>query len=125
MAQCAGITRDGERCKVGVGPGEQWCYNHDPARQDERRRNASRAGKSKPSRELQGIKATLSGLAEDVLAGKVSRSNAAVASQVLNVLLRAISVELKVKEQQDIIERMEELESMFERQKESGRRGYG
>ncbi len=123
MAQCAGITRDGERCKVGVGPGEQWCYNHDPARQDERRRNASRAGKSKSSRELQGIKARLSDLADDVLGGRVDRGDAAVVSQVLNVYLRAVSVELKVREQQDILERMEELESILERQNKS--RGYG
>ncbi len=123
MAQCAGITRDGERCKVGVGPGEQWCYNHDPARQDERRRNASRAGKSKSSRELQGIKARLSDLADDVLGGRVDRGDAAVVSQVLNVYLRAVSVELKVREQQDILERMEELESILGRQNKS--RGYG
>jgi hypothetical protein len=36
---------------------------------------------------------------------------AAVASQVLNVYLRAVSVELKVREQTEIIERLEALEA--------------
>ena len=123
MAQCAGITRDGERCRVGVGPGEQWCYNHDPARQDERKRNASRAGKSKPSRELSQIKQRLSGLADDVLAGRVDRGNAAVAGQLLNTVIRAVGVELKVREQMELEARLEELEGALERQSERGRRG--
>ncbi len=125
MAECAGITRDGERCRVGVGPGERWCYNHDPARQDERKRNASKAGKSKPNRELQGIKARLSDLADDVLVGRVDRGNAAVAGQLLNTVIRAVAVELKVREQMELEARLEELESALERQKDNGRRGYG
>ena len=48
---------------------------------------------------------------------------AAVASQVLNVYLRAVSVELKIREQQDITERLEELETLLEQQK--GERRYG
>jgi len=39
---------------------------------------------------------------------------AAVASQVLNVLLRAISVEMKIKEQLDLVERLESLEEGLE-----------
>lgn len=123
MPQCGGSTRGGGRCRVGVGPGEQWCYNHDPARQDERKRNASRAGKSKPNRELQGIKARLSDLADDVLAGRVDRGNAAVAGQLLNTVIRAVSVELKAREQMELEARLEELEADSERQKRG--RGYG
>jgi hypothetical protein len=125
MAQCAGITRSGGRCKAGVGPGEQWCYNHDPARAAERKRAASRAGKSKPNRELQEIKARLRELADDVLDGSVDRGDAAVAGQLLNTVIRAVGVELKVKEQTDLIERLEELERLMEDQPKQGRRGYG
>lgn len=46
MARCQGIKRDGGRCTLSVPPGVQWCFNHDPALAPERRRNASRAGKS-------------------------------------------------------------------------------
>jgi hypothetical protein len=39
---------------------------------------------------------------------------AAVASQVLNVYLRAISVEMKLKEQPELVERLEALEEGLE-----------
>jgi hypothetical protein len=80
-------------------------------------------GKSKPSRELAGIKQRLSDLADDVLEGRQERAVAAVASQVLNVYLRAVSVELKVREQQEITERLEELETLLEQRKQERRYG--
>jgi hypothetical protein len=121
--RCAGIKRDGGRCTTIVTPPQTHCYQHDPERAGERKRNASRAAKSKPSRELAGIKQHLSDLADDVLAGEVDRAVAAVASQVLNVYLRAVSVELKIREQQEMTERLEELETLLEQQK--GERRYG
>lgn len=54
-------------------------------------------------------------LAEQVLAGEVGRANAAVAGQLLNTVIRAVAVELKVREQQDLIERLEELEKQIKR----------
>jgi hypothetical protein len=108
--RCAGIKRDGGRCTVIVNESQTYCYQHDPKRAEERRRNASRAARSKPSRELVGIKQRLSDLADDVLEGRQDKGVAAVASQVLNVYLRAVSVELKVREQQELIERLEALE---------------
>jgi hypothetical protein len=123
MARCAGIKRDGSRCTVIVKGSQTYCYQHDPKRAEERRRNASRAARSKPSRELVGIKQRLSDLADDVLAGEVDRGVAAVASQILNVYLRAVSVELKAREQLELIERLEALEEALEQQK--GDRRYG
>jgi hypothetical protein len=78
---------------------------------------ASRAGKSKPSRELTGIKQRLRDLADDVLEGRQDKAVAAVASQVLNVYLRAISIEMKAKEQLELIERLEALEEGLEQNK--------
>jgi hypothetical protein len=101
----------------------EYCYQHDPERAEERRRNASRAGKSSPSRELVGIKRRLSELAEDVLEGSVERGDGAVVSQILNVYLRALSVELKVKEVTELEERLEELEASLDRQNRG--RSYG
>jgi hypothetical protein len=123
VSVCAGIKRDGTRCTVGVSPGVEWCYNHDPARQAERRRNAARGGKARASGELAGIKQRLSDLADDVLADKVDKGVAAVASQVLNVYLRAVSVELKAREQLELVERLEVLEETLARNKEN--RWYG
>ncbi len=114
MPQCAGIKRDGGRCTTVVSGPNDYCYQHDPARAAERQRNASRAGKAKPGGELTGIKQRLSDLADDVLEGKVERGTGAVVSQVLNVYLRAVSVELKVREELELVTRLEALEEALQ-----------
>jgi hypothetical protein len=111
--RCAGTKRDNSPCTATVEPPQRFCWWHDPANADKRRRAASKAGKSKPNRELAGIKTRLSDLADDVLTGAVDKGVAAVASQVLNVYLRAVSVELKVNEQLELIERLEALEEVL------------
>jgi hypothetical protein len=121
--RCAGTKRDSSPCTATVEPPHRFCWWHDPANADKRRRSASKAGKSKPSRELAGIKQRLSDLADDVLEGRQDRAVAAVASQVLNVFLRAVSVELKAREQQEITERLEELETLLEQRREERRYG--
>jgi hypothetical protein len=123
MARCAGIKRDGSRCAVIVNGSQTYCYQHDPKRAEERRRNASRAAKSKPSRELVGIKQRLSDLADAVLEEKVDKGVAAVAGQLLNTYIRAVAVELKAREQLELTERLESLEEALEQRK--GERGYG
>jgi hypothetical protein len=62
-------------------------------------------------------------LADDVLAGEVDKGAAAVAGQLLNTVIRAVSVDLKAREQLELIERLESLEEALERQKESHRYG--
>jgi hypothetical protein len=122
-ARCSGTKRDGSPCTATVEPPQRFCWWHDPANADKRRRAASKAGKSKPSRELAGIKQRLSDLADDVLEGRQDKGVAAVASQVLNVYLRAVSVELKVKEETELIERLEALEDLAKRQNGGSRWG--
>ena len=121
--RCAGIKRDNSPCTATVEPPQRFCWWHDPANADKRRRAASKAGKGKPSQELAGIKRRLSDLADDMLEGRQDRGVAAVASQVLNVYLRAVSLELKVREQEEITERLGELETLLEQRKEERRYG--
>jgi hypothetical protein len=127
MALCSGIRADGGRCKAQAIADSQWCFGHHPDYEEQRRRRASKGGKrggrGRPQAELANIKERLSDLADDVLADRVDRGVAAVASQVLNVYLRAVSVELKAREQLELIERLEALEQGLERQKESHRYG--
>jgi hypothetical protein len=120
---CTGTKRNGSPCTLPSTGSSGLCWAHDPANAERRRRGQSRGGRNKPSRELQTIKQRLSDLADDVLADRVDRGNAAVAGQLLNTVIRAVVVELKVKEQQDILERVDELENMLERQDKG--RGYG
>ena len=119
-SRCRGIKRDGEPCSLSANGPDGYCWAHSPRHAEERRRMASRAGKSKPTRELSGIKQRLWDLADDVLEGRQDKAVAAVASQVLNVYLRAVSVELKAREQMELIERLEALEEQLGR---SARRG--
>jgi glutathione S-transferase len=111
VAVCEGIKRSGGRCTVSVESGQTFCHHHDPSRSEERKRAASRAGKSRPSRELLSIKRQLQGLTDSVLAGEVERADAAVCGQLLNVLLRAHEQERKAKELEELEERLSALEA--------------
>ncbi len=125
MNRCLGTKRDNSPCTVTVEPPQTYCWWHDPANADKRKqaaaRGGKRAGRGRPQAELANIKGRLSDLADDVLADKVDKGVAAVASQVLNVYLRAVSVELKAREQQELIERLEALEEGLEQRRGGNR----
>ena len=127
MAKCTAITRGGERCRGIAIDSSGYCYAHHPDHEQDRRQAArkggKRGGRGRPQAELAAIKQRLSGLTDDVLEGRQDKGVAAVASQVLNVYLRAVSVELKVREQTELVERLEMLEEAIEQQK--GERRYG
>jgi len=114
MARCSGIRVDGGRCGAQAIRSSEYCVNHHPDYEGARRRRNSKGGKrggrGRPQAELSDIKRRLSDLADDVLEGRQDKGVAAVASQVLNVYLRAVSVELKAREQFELTERLEALE---------------
>ncbi len=124
MSLCAGIKADGGRCKAQATRSSSFCIGHDPDRVDARRRRASKGGKrggrGRPQAELADIKRRLLRLTDDVLDGTQNRANAAVASQLLNTVIRAVGVELRVREQLELIDRVEELEEIIERQNKRG-----
>jgi hypothetical protein len=47
MAVCSGIKRDGGRCTATVEPPQGYCWWHDPANADKRKRAASRGGRGR------------------------------------------------------------------------------
>jgi hypothetical protein len=111
---CPGITRKGTRCTLSVPPGADWCYNHDPAREAERRRNAARGGRARANHELAEVKELLEDLTNRVLGKegteKLETGPAAVANQLINTRLRAIEQERKNRETEDLEARIEALE---------------
>jgi hypothetical protein len=107
---CTATKRDGSPCTLPSYGSDGLCWAHDPKNAERRRRGQSRGGKSKPSKELAGIKQRLSDLADDVLVAKVDKGVAAVASQILNVYLRSIELERKIKETDELEARIEALE---------------
>src|SRR5829696_5465048 len=109
MNRCAGIKRDGTRCEGTPKVGATYCYAHDPTRAEERRRNASKggnkAGRGRPAstgEEIPTIKAEILELVEGVLAGDVDRGAAAVAGNLYNTVLRAVDLERKVRETDEL-----------------------
>jgi len=81
---------------------------------------ASKAAKSKPSRELIRLKAQLVDLTKDVISGEIETGRAAVANQLINTLIRAIEQERKLGELGELAERLEALEEVLR-----GRRKVG
>ena len=113
MPQCAGIKRDGGRCTVVVGPSQTHCYQHDPARSHERKRNASRGGRSKGNQRLAKLDMQLEDLAADALADKVERGVAVVVNQIINTRARLIELERRWKEVDELEGRLEALEDVL------------
>jgi hypothetical protein len=110
--QCAGITRSGERCTHAAKGPSGFCHLHDPDRAAERKRNASRAGKSTGGREIRDLKHRISEVVEAVLDGSQDRGRAAVAIQGFNSLRGVLELERKVREVDELEARIEQLEQV-------------
>ena len=110
---CTATKRDNSPCTLPSSGAAGLCWAHDPKNAERRRRGQSRGGKGKRSGgELTAIKARLSELAEAVIRGEVDRGDAAVFAQLHNVYLRAVTVELAVRDQTELIARLESLEEI-------------
>jgi hypothetical protein len=113
MASCRATKANGEPCTLAATGPQGLCWAHDPANRDRRRRMASKAARSKPNRELSSVKALLEDLTERVLSGDLETGRAAVANQLVNTRLRAIEQERKIRETEELAERLEALEGVL------------
>jgi hypothetical protein len=127
MVRCNAIKANGERCKGRAMEGSEWCWSHDPSNTEAHRRHGSKGGKrggrGRPVAELGDIKARLSELVEDVREGRADRADAAVVGQLYNTVIRAIGMEMKVRETDELTREVEELREMVEANKERNRYG--
>jgi hypothetical protein len=118
MPRCAGKKGDGSPCERIVGSSREYCYAHDPAFAEDRKKAAAKAAKSpakgRSNTEIREIKGQLRHLYAAVLEGVVGRQDAAVANQIANTQLRAIELERRVREQDELEERVDELEDLLE-----------
>src|SRR5215212_4073849 len=121
MTRCTAIAGSGQHCRAIAITGSDYCHSHHPNRAEARKRAARKGGqrseRGRPTTELASIKDRLERLAEDVLAGRIDRSDAAVAGQLLNYAIRAVSVGLKAREQEELEARLTEIEEALERQR--------
>lgn len=109
-AQYAATTRSGTRCTHAVKGPSGLCHLHDPQRADERKRNASRAGKSTGNREIKDLKRRISELIDAVLSGSQDRGRAAVAIQGLNSLRAVMELERRIKETDELEQKLQDIE---------------
>jgi hypothetical protein len=112
MKQCAAIKHDGGRCGRMVSVARDYCYAHDPSRQEERKRNATLGGKTKSAGEVARVKAHLQALADSTLEGETDTRVAAVVTQIWNTYLSALRTEMKAKELEEHEMRLAELERL-------------
>ena len=100
MNTCRGTKRNGEPCTQPATPGSAWCWNHDPARAEERSRNASRAASAKHSsvaQEMRQLRNLIWEITVRLIEGNLKTSaciNMSRIIQLLQTFLRAAEVEL-------------------------------
>src|SRR5215204_4885031 len=123
MPRCSHTYADSSQCRRIVSAEQKYCYSHDPGRASERRRNAARGGKAKASGEIGRVKSRLQALADMVEEGRMDRADAAVIGQIWGTYIRAVGMELRVKEFEEMAREVEDLREIVEMNK--GRGGYG
>src|SRR5215203_1849407 len=118
MSICSGIRADGGRCKAQAMHNSEWCINHDPEQAEVRRRRASKGGKrggrGRPIAELASLRDENAEIRRRLLEGELLPNVAAVAVQSINTDIRAVGAVLKAREQEEITERLAELETLLE-----------
>ena len=123
MGKCTAITRGGDRCRGVAIEGSDYCYAHHPDHEQDQRRAArkggKRGGRGRPTGELARLGARFEELADKVLSGEVDRAAGAVAGQLLNGARACVRDALTAREQEELIERMEQLEEGLQAQKGS------
>jgi hypothetical protein len=111
--RCAAITKGGSRCKLDATPGSNYCWNHAPENAEARSRRARRGGKARGAYEMAEVKREIRRVIDAVDTGETERGVGAVLFQGFNTLLKAVEVERKIREQEELTERLEALESVL------------
>ena len=119
MAQCSAIAGSGQRCKGVAVRGSDLCAAHDPRYQERRRSGAKRGGRKRPgaSAELSTVKAELRTTIGAVRDGHMDRGVGAILGGLYNTLLRALEVQRKWHEADELERRLEVLEEQAERER--------
>jgi hypothetical protein len=127
MARCSGIRADGGRCGAQAIRSSEYCVNHHPDYEDARRRRNSKGGKrggrGRPIAELASLRDENSDIRRRLLEGELLPNVAAVAVQSINTDIRAVGATLKAREQEEIAERLDALETLLEQRKQERRHG--
>ena len=114
---CPETTKYGRPCPNPSQPGKEVCWHHDAENAARRARNARAGGRavhSPHSLEIEELKDELKDLIREVKDGKVAPGVAAVITQLANTIIRAMDQDRKVRELDDIEQRLAEIERRAE-----------
>ena len=103
--RCAAITSTGERCKLDATSGSYY-WSPAPENTAARKSRARRNGRGKGSGEIADLKAQLADLAKSVLDGQITAPVGTVVNQILNTRARLLEVERRIKETEELKERI-------------------
>ncbi len=124
MARCSTIKANGERCKGVAIRSSEWCAAHHPDHASRRQRGASKGGQTggrgRGKGDIKEVKAWLLKLASDVEEGRIEAKDGTAVSQILNIWLRGTETERKIKEQEELEERLESLERVLRERSKAG-----
>lgn len=111
--RCEAIKRGGGQCSLVATRGS-YCYQHSPETAEARRRSGRRGGKVAGNgrggiSEVAEIKKHIKGVIAGTLSERFDKGAAAVAIQGYNSLLKAVELERKVRETDELAAEIEEL----------------
>jgi hypothetical protein len=109
MGQCIATKRNGGPCTLPAVGRDGYCWAHSPKNAGERRRAASKAGKSKPSREVRTIKEEIVAAIAGVRDGSLDRNIARAMFTGYGVLLDYIKLERGVYVEEELAARLDAL----------------
>jgi hypothetical protein len=114
MPRCAADKADGSPCERIVGASQRFCYSHHPDSASRRSEAAARAARAKGGpaleREPARCRRELWRVAAAVESGDLSPKSGAVIGQLLNTVLRSLSVESALRERAEVEDRLRRLE---------------
>ncbi len=108
--RCAAITSAGERCKLEATSGS-YCWSHAPENAQARKVRARRGGKARGAGEMAEVKREIRRVIDEVDSGRTERGVGAVIFQGFNTLLKAIEAERRIRETEELEERIAALET--------------
>jgi hypothetical protein len=80
-------------CSCSAGGTVEGCYHHDPAREDERRRNTKKAATVKADKEVREYKSKVVLVAEKVESGKLTPAQGNAIARLYSVLVELTLLE--------------------------------
>ena len=109
MPRCRFTKPNGVQCGRIVSASQDYCYSHDPRKAAERARNASKAARSKPTRELRDLKVEVREVIRAVREEDFDRNDAKVIFTGYSLIKDLLALERELRMDDELSQEIEEL----------------